>query len=222
MEKRTGLTLGSCCVVPLISHERKLGVLGVASAAENAFSEDDEELMVEIGTQIAIAVENMLNFEQLKIAQEQVARGRDRLELLLKVNNALVSHLDLHDLMGAVWAILHDVIHHDFAALALYNASADQMRVYAPDHRYSGKRVVVEDLIFPLKGSVAEGAVRTGRTVYAPKLDTATFDSAIVRRFKAFYRSRFQVDVQRASHDAQSPARSGNRCQQPRSRVHRE
>src|SRR5215467_10307455 len=85
--------------------------------------------------------------------------------------------------MGAVWAILHDVIHHDFAALALYNDSADELRVYAPDYRYAGRQVVVEDLTFPAKGSVAEGAIRTGKTVYAPTLDATKFDSAIVRRF---------------------------------------
>jgi formate hydrogenlyase transcriptional activator len=42
---------------------------------------------------------------------------------------------------------------------------------------------VVEDLTFPAKGSVAEGAIRTGKTVYAPRLDTTKFDSAIVQRF---------------------------------------
>ena len=183
LEKRIGVTVVSCCVVPLISHQRKLGVLALVSTAESAFSEADEELLVEIAAQVAIAVENMLTFQQLQIAKEQITRGRDQLEMLLRVNNALVSHLNLRDLMGAVWAILHDVIHHEFAALALYNASADELRVYAPDHRYSGQRVVVEDLVFPAKGSVAEGAVRTGRTVYAPKLDTTKFDSAIVRRF---------------------------------------
>src|SRR5262249_10179559 len=55
LEKEIGLTLGSCCAVPLISHQRKLGVLGVASAVESAFGEDDEELLVEIGAQVAIA-----------------------------------------------------------------------------------------------------------------------------------------------------------------------
>jgi formate hydrogenlyase transcriptional activator len=88
LESRIGITLGSLCAVPLVSHERKLGVLGLASAVENTYSKADEELMVAMAAQVAIAVENMLNFQQLQNAREEITRSRDRLELLLKVNNA--------------------------------------------------------------------------------------------------------------------------------------
>src|SRR5260370_21685088 len=54
--KRTGVK--SACAVPLISHERVLGVLGVGRLSENAFTEDDAELLTEVGKQVAIAVEN--------------------------------------------------------------------------------------------------------------------------------------------------------------------
>src|SRR5262245_10833874 len=49
--------------IPLIAHGRKLGVLGVASFHENAFSENDIELLCQVGNQIALAVENSLNYE---------------------------------------------------------------------------------------------------------------------------------------------------------------
>jgi formate hydrogenlyase transcriptional activator len=81
----------SCCAVPLNAHGRTLGVLGVASVRESAFTEDDCELLAQIARQVAIAVDNSLNFREVRVAREQMKRDRDRMELLLKVNNALVS-----------------------------------------------------------------------------------------------------------------------------------
>src|SRR5262249_9515402 len=54
--KRVGLKSG--VTVPLISHDRALGILGVASLHENAFTDDDIELLSQVGKQVAIAVEN--------------------------------------------------------------------------------------------------------------------------------------------------------------------
>ena len=61
--KRAGLKSG--CTVPLISHDRVLGILGVAKINETPFSEDDAELLNQIGKQIAIAVENALAFREI-------------------------------------------------------------------------------------------------------------------------------------------------------------
>ena len=61
--KRTGVK--SACAVPLISHDRVLGVLGVGRLNENAFTEDDAELLTEVGKQVAIAVENALAYREI-------------------------------------------------------------------------------------------------------------------------------------------------------------
>jgi len=61
--KRTGVK--SACAVPLISHDRVLGVLGVGRLNENAFTEDDAEMLTEVGKQVAIAVENALAYREI-------------------------------------------------------------------------------------------------------------------------------------------------------------
>ncbi len=61
--KRTGVR--STCTVPLISHDRVLGVLGVGRLSENAFTGDDAGLLVEVGKQVAIAVENALAYREI-------------------------------------------------------------------------------------------------------------------------------------------------------------
>ncbi len=61
--QRTGVK--SACAVPLISHDHVLGVLGVGRLNENAFTEDDAELLTEVGKQVAIAVENALAYREI-------------------------------------------------------------------------------------------------------------------------------------------------------------
>jgi formate hydrogenlyase transcriptional activator len=123
----------SGCTVPLISRDRVLGVLTVASLHEAAFTSDDVELLTEVGVQVALAVENALNFEAVRLAEQQMARDRDRLKLLLKVNNAVVSQLDLRELMHVISSHLREALQYDMIGLSLYEAETNQLRTFAYD-----------------------------------------------------------------------------------------
>jgi formate hydrogenlyase transcriptional activator len=57
----------------------------------------------------------------------------DRARILLEINNAIVSHLDLAQVLNAISACLRREIKHDFAALALYDAGTNQLRLHALD-----------------------------------------------------------------------------------------
>jgi len=60
---RTGLKTG--CKIPLISHDRVLGVLGVGRLSEDAFTDEDCELLTAVGEQVAVAVENALAYRKI-------------------------------------------------------------------------------------------------------------------------------------------------------------
>ena len=60
---RTGLKSG--CKIPLISHDRVLGVLGVGRLSEDAFTDEDAELLTAVGEQVAVAVENALAYRKI-------------------------------------------------------------------------------------------------------------------------------------------------------------
>src|SRR5215813_6890654 len=123
----------SGCAVPLISHDKIVGSMIVASMRESAFNEHDVELLSQIGTQAAIAVENAQNFERARAAQATIARERDRTQLMLEVNNAVVSHLDLGDLLKSISASLRRVVPHDGAAITIVESGGDQLRIQALD-----------------------------------------------------------------------------------------
>src|SRR5262249_15750017 len=78
----------SACSVHLMSNGQTLGSLGLASKQEDAFTDDDVSLLAQIANQVAIAVENARNFERAESLREKLAIERDRLRLLLDINNA--------------------------------------------------------------------------------------------------------------------------------------
>ena len=124
----------SGCAVPLITHNRTLGALSVVSTREDAFTAADAELLSKCaGSQIAIAVANALNFARAHQAEDEMRRQFERERLLLEINNAVVSHLDLPELLGTVSACLKRVLPHDLAGIALYDPGTHRLVAHALD-----------------------------------------------------------------------------------------
>jgi formate hydrogenlyase transcriptional activator len=76
-DPRVAVGHNSVCLYPLVGQEQVLGVLGLASSRENAFTDDDFAFLGQIANQIALAIENALAYRQVselkdKLAQENV------------------------------------------------------------------------------------------------------------------------------------------------------
>ncbi|HKX29878.1 MAG TPA: sigma 54-interacting transcriptional regulator, partial [Blastocatellia bacterium] len=140
----------SGCVAPLVVHGRALGTLDLASRTEDAFSAEDAELLTQIANQIAIAVENAINFEQAITAREQLRHERDRSQLLLEINNAVVSSLNLPELLEVISPCLRRAVHHDFAGLLVYDREHHLLRAHALDFP---RHPEMEGLLFSVEGT---------------------------------------------------------------------
>ena len=119
----------SMCTVPLTSALSRLGTLGFGSLTKRTYTAAELHFMRQVANQVAVAVDNVLHDESARAAQQQTARERDRLQLLLEVNNAVVSHLNLDEVFAAVSRCLRRVIPHDGSSLLLYDAETRQYRV---------------------------------------------------------------------------------------------
>ena len=118
---------GRCfCALPLITARRKIGTLTFASAHEHAYSTENIQLMEQIAMQVAVAVENTLNHEAL-------ARKRDHLQLLLEINNALVSQLEVKDLLRSIAICLRPVFANEYIGLSLYDAQTKRLQLQILD-----------------------------------------------------------------------------------------
>jgi formate hydrogenlyase transcriptional activator len=174
----------SVCCLPLIAHNRAFGALNLASLEENAFGAEDVQLLSEVASQVAIAVENALNFEQAQSVQQQLKEEHDRLRLLLDVNNTVVSALDLRELLKAVSASLRGLVPHEYASISLYDPETERLQIQALDFPVS-KGLLGEGLWVPIQGGAHGRALATRQPVFMTRADVELLDSDIGRRFLA-------------------------------------
>src|SRR5262249_40225924 len=173
----------SGCLVPLISQGRGLGVVSMTSRRENAFTNEDAELFTQIAGQLAIAVDNALNFERARDAEAEAKRKSERLQMLLEINNALVSQLSLRELVRAISTTLRATMGYDSATVGLYDAETNQLRAYVFDLP-ENIQPIEEGTVIPLEGSVGGRAMESSEPVFINRADRARahseFDLRIV------------------------------------------
>ena len=123
----------SLCLLPLTSARRRLGILVFGTTHQKDYGGEDLKLMLTVSAHVAVAVENALNFEEARSSQQLLARERDRLRLLLEVNNSVISHLELSDLFQAVSAALRNCFHHEYTGLWLFEEGSPRLRCVGMD-----------------------------------------------------------------------------------------
>jgi formate hydrogenlyase transcriptional activator len=174
----------SGCIAPLISQGRTIGTIAMVSQRVEAFSKEDAELLTQIAGQIAVAVDNALNFERARVAEEQAKRQSAYLELLLEINNAVIAQRDLRGLMKTIAACLHKVTHYDSMGLALYDPEINQLRVYSNELAIN-RAFIEEGQPIPLEGSISGLTFTTGQPHLLDRFDDERFYSNFSRQFRA-------------------------------------
>ena len=119
-------------------------------------------------------MDNALNYEQARAAE------RD-LRLLLDINNALVSHLELPELLRAVSGCLRRVIPHDLAGIALYDPGTGQLVAHALDFPRN-QDFVAMGVPIPIEGTPEGRAFASRKTVLIKKLSLTEFPAEIMTR----------------------------------------
>ncbi len=152
----------SAICLPLTTPRRQLGTLTIGAAEANSYHENDLAIPKRVAAQVAIAVENALNYEDAQAFQQQVVRERDRLKLLLAVNNAVVSNLALSELFRAIPTSVRNAMQCDAACLSLPEPNQQQLRVYGLDFP-QGRGFLREEMILSIDGSSPGTAFRTGK-----------------------------------------------------------
>lgn len=174
----------SLCVVPVTTALRKIGALAFGSREESAYGEADVVFLLQVARQVAVALDNAHHFAEAQSVQEQLKEERDRLGLLLEVNNTVVSVLDLHDLLRAVSDSLHRLMPHEYASLSLYDPDTQTLQIHALDFPVS-KGLIQEGLAIPVNGSPTGRALRTRKPVFITRNEIEQFGSDIARRILA-------------------------------------
>ena len=170
----------SFCMLPLTTAHRRLGALGFGRTVLHRYSEAEVEFMQQVARQVAVAVDNALNYRSAQAYQQQLAQQRDRLQVLLEVNNVLVSHLDVRELFEAIAACLRRVMHHEYTSLALYDPATKRMRVQFLDFP-EGRVVIREEMSIAVESSPSGCSFRSRQPLLASRADLEKYDSEIAR-----------------------------------------
>ncbi|HEY3579551.1 MAG TPA: sigma 54-interacting transcriptional regulator [Pyrinomonadaceae bacterium] len=149
----------SICSVPLTTAHQRLGVVNFWTDKAGAYDHLDIEFVKLVAAQIAVAVEAQCH-------QQKLARERDRSQLLLEINNTLISNLNLRELLSAISSCLRRVLPHDAAGLTLYDAAIKKLRVTALDFP-TDENVFIADEILELDGTPGGRAFTTREPVIA-------------------------------------------------------
>ena len=167
------------CWLPLTTAQHPLGALvfGFGSLID---TEPLMDFMLQIAAQVAVAVDNTLNYEKAEKYQRQLARERDRLQALLEITNALVSELDIHDLFPTITACLRRAVPHEYSSLALRLAGTDQLRVHALI--FEGNPGIQEGATAAMDETPAGQAMEMRRAVVLDAATLREFPSHVVQR----------------------------------------
>src|SRR6266852_6562081 len=169
----------SLALIPLTTAQRRLGAMGFGRVVPQRITDAELQFMQRVASQVAVAVDNALNFEASQTYQKQLARERDRLQVLLEVNNVLVTSRELPELFRGIVSTLQRVIHHDYTSLALLDPVSGLLKIHALD--FPGHPgLFQQEITISRDGSPAGTAITTGQTLLARGAELDRYTSEII------------------------------------------
>jgi formate hydrogenlyase transcriptional activator len=99
--KAAGEGMNALCAVPMVSRDRVLGVLAVASRNEGAFGEAEVAFLLQVARQVAIAVENSLAYGEIADLKDKLAQEK------LYLEEEIRGEMDFEGIVGQSSALRH-------------------------------------------------------------------------------------------------------------------
>src|SRR6266571_5661250 len=133
MQRLRGYNVRSMAIIPLTTAQHRLGALCFGHTVPQRITDTELQFMQRVASQVAVAVDNALNLETSQAYQQQLARERDRLRVLLDINNVLVTSREIPELFRGIVSALERVVHHDYTSLALLDTATGMLKIHALD-----------------------------------------------------------------------------------------
>jgi len=170
----------SLAMVPLTTAQRRLGALGFGRLVPQRIVDGELQFMRRVASQVAVAVDNALNYEASQAYQAQLARKRDVLQVLLEVNNVLVTSRELRELFRSIASSLARVIHHDYTSLSMLDPATGLLKIHALD--FPGRpSYFQQDLMVPLNDTPSGQCFTASKPLLARGEELDRFPSEAIR-----------------------------------------
>jgi formate hydrogenlyase transcriptional activator len=170
----------SLAILPLTTAQRRLGSMGFGRFVPQGITDTELQFMERVASQVAVAVDNALNYETSQAYQTQLALERDRLRVLLEVNNVLVTSRELPELFRGIVSTLKRVIHHDYTSLTFLDTATGLLKIHALD--FPGhQNLFKQEITIPSDVSPSGQAISTGKVLLARGSELDGYTSEIIR-----------------------------------------
>jgi formate hydrogenlyase transcriptional activator len=173
----------SAYIFPISISGKRLGALAFGTAQRGQFSPEDVELMTSVSSHVAVALESAVATDTAEVYQRQLARERDRLRLLLEINNQVVTQLDINELFRSASASIRKYFANDFTGFWLIDKHSNQLECAVLD--FPGGKGFLADI--PVR-EVTDQEVEKMRTRTAEIWSQQDIDKlrpAVLERLKA-------------------------------------
>ena len=168
---------------PVSAAGKRYGFLAATKLQGEEFAPEDVEMLRSLASHVAVALECALAKDSAELYQQQVVKERDRLRLLLEINNHIVSKLDINELFRAASASVRTYFRSDFTGFWLIDKQSNQLECVILDFP-SGKGSLTAVLKSELRDSDHEKL-----RAHVPELlsveEIEMLPAAIVERLKS-------------------------------------
>src|SRR5271165_3475166 len=173
----------SAYLFPVSTAQKRYGFLAVTKLQGEEFAPEDVEMLRSLASHVAVALECAMARDSAELYQRQVVKERDRLRLLLEINNHIVSKLDINELFRSASASIRTYFRNDFTGFWLIDKQSNQLECAVLDFP-SGKG----SLTAVLKSELSDTDRERLRAHVPELLSVEEFErlpSAIVEKLKA-------------------------------------
>jgi GAF domain-containing protein/CheY-like chemotaxis protein len=145
---RSGLDTQSWLGVPILTSDRVLGVIGLASVNERAFDDGDVRLLSTLATSMGVALENARLFDETKRLLTEADQRANELSVINEIGAALAEQLEFEAIVELVGERVRSIFTSNALFIALYEPATNMIRFpyeFANGERYQSAPIATDE-----------------------------------------------------------------------------
>lgn len=170
-------------LLPVSTSHQRYGILAVTKDRGQEFLPEDIELLTTLASHVAVALECALARDSAELYQRQVVEERDRLRLLLEINNHVVAKLDINDLLRSASASIRRYFQNDFAGFWLIDKQSNRLELAVLD--FPDSKGLLSDVAVHKLSNIEHEKLRGNKPELLSGTDIEKLPSPVAENLKA-------------------------------------